>query len=62
MKIELRWVIVYVSITFALTLSNVGTWFIESSLLWLLAYIPWMISFSYTIAVERTLNKNLTKG
>jgi len=61
MKIELRWVAVLMTTLFGATLSTTGLilsypnplWY-----LWLLAYIPYIVSISFTIGVELTKRKN----
>ena len=61
MKIELRWVIVWMAFEFFMLTSFLGL-LIYNSPIWLLSFIPMIVSLTYCYAVEKTINKNLKKG
>jgi len=62
MKIELRWVIVIITLMFGAIISTMGVYLMEppfgSEIFWFLAYIPYIVSILYTIGVEKTKMKN----
>jgi len=55
---ELRWVITWITLVFAISFSLTYYYF-TNTFYGVIAYIPWLISISYVTGVEITIYKNL---